>query len=85
MTITTQRWEDFLDLVADVRQLQGVYRRTVDQMIRREVERLELLLDATVKGITDELAEAAIDRAEASIEAEPDVVAIAADGKGGAS
>lgn len=67
MNITPERWREFLDLVEDTRQLQRIFRRTQDPMIRREVMQLEAFLDATAAGI-------AIDLEPAEQPAEPAIV-----------
>lgn len=57
--ITSDRWLSFFAWVRDVRELQRIYRETLDPMIRRECEKAEVSLDVIANGIAADLRTAA--------------------------
>lgn len=68
--VTAERWEEFLSLVIDTRELQRRYRQTQDPMLRREVARLEMQLDFTAELLVNVLHTAAAEAAVAAAIAE---------------
>lgn len=66
------RWLDFLGLTGNVRQIQQMYRRTLDPMLRREMEKLEVSLDVTMAGLKIDLEAAGLLEA-----ADPSLLALA--------